>query len=57
MSDNPPSPHRCPYCERDIAHESHRLDCRIVRDIEGIEGYLDIPAFLDVRKPRGGVFD
>jgi hypothetical protein len=41
-----------------MARESHKLDCRIVRDIDGIEGYLDIPAFLDVRRGKqSDVFD
>lgn len=50
-----PPRHECPYCGVDLEKASHRLDCRVVRDIEGIEGWLDAPAFL-IRK-RHNAFD
>jgi hypothetical protein len=57
----PIMPHQCQFCGRDIALEPHKRDCRIVTDIDGIPGYIDIPAFLrrerEPKKPEQGVFD
>lgn len=40
----------CSFCESNLRTTHHKLTCRIVTDIEGIEGWLDLPAFLDRRK-------
>lgn len=51
-------PRICPYCANDLSVGYHKLTCRIVADIENIEGFLDIPVFLDRRRAApASVFD
>lgn len=51
-------PRICPYCANDLSVGYHKLTCRIVADIENIEGFLDIPVFLDRRRATpASVFD
>lgn len=45
-------PLTCEFCSADLRIAYHKLTCRIVTNIEGIEGWLDIPKFLDRRKPK-----
>lgn len=49
MSDQQPPPRECQYCGKNLAVEYHKLDCRVVADIESIP--LDFPYFLRRKKP------
>lgn len=48
-------PLECQFCHVDLRSTPHKMVCRIVTDIHGIEGWLDLPAFLDKRPKKPAV--
>lgn len=52
MPDAPSPPRICQFCSADLSVTFHKMTCRIVTDVEGIAGRLDLPPKLDRRKPK-----
>jgi hypothetical protein len=50
-----PPPLECQFCGVDLAKAPHKMTCRVVVDIGGIPGWLDMPAHLQRKRMAGSV--